>query len=281
MNITGARILSHLLDPKLFYPHSRNPNQTLWLSFSPQRSGQHLIISWLCTGIGNVLHFNHCRFFLSRFRLELQPLTGRRLLYQNEQATDDSGIQGRNKLQQSLKSIESVSDILYSMEDLSPEAQPFDALIEQNPAKQIIILRDPCNWIASSIKHGKSSKLKLESKIQLYKSLLRLALKSPESSNLTFINYQQFVANPEYRKKIANRLQLSYFEAAEETLSETPDFGGGSSFQNEIHTVEALFSRWKSFKNDPLFLEMIRDEELWELSENFFGTFPGMLELRP
>lgn len=281
MNITVARLLSNLVKPRLCDTGSDTLSQNLWFSFSPQRSGQHLIISWLCTGMGNVLHFNHCRFFLSGFGLELQPMTGRRALYQIEKSTDDSGIQGRKNLQLSLKGIGHVPNVLYSMEDLSPVMKPFDSLIETNHVKQIIILRDPCNWIASSIKHGKSSKSTLKWKVELYKSLLRLAQNSSESGNLTFINYQQFVVNADYRKKLSNRLHLSDFASAEKTLSEVPDFGGGSSFHNESHSIDALFSRWKSFKNDSMFLEIINDKELWSLSEKFFGAFPGMNELRP
>ncbi len=213
--------------------------------------------------------------------MELQPMTGRRVLYQHGLETKDSGIQGRHKLSESLVGLGDVPNILYSMEDLSPEMVPYDNLINLHETKLIIILRDPCNWIASSIKHGKSSESKMRTKIETYKSLLRLASNTSRSEQITFIDYKKFVQSKEYRTRIAEYLQLPYFEEAEKTLSNVPDFGGGSSFKNEGHDIDSLFSRWAAFKDDQLFLKLINDSELWELSEGFFGDFPGRKELEP
>ena len=76
-----------------------------------------------------------------------------------------------------------------------------------------------------------------------------------------------------YREKLSNKLGLADFENAETALTNTPDFGGGSSFESNENS--SFFTRWEKYRDNDMFRYLIEDKELIELSKIYFSELPG------
>lgn len=253
------------------------------LTFGMQRSGQHLVIGWICRNLGECIHFNHCRYVRDGLRVRLTPLTGRRSVYEKGELRDDSGAQGRTLFPGSLSGLKT-PNLLYSMEDMVPQ-RPLLRKMNIGPQVPIVvILRDPYNWLASALAHGLSSKVELLDKIVTYKTQIRLALGRAELEGYEVfaINYDRFVVDSVYRQVLAADLRLEFSDSAESSLRKIPDFGGGSSFSkagfDEAHR-SSVFRRWTGFVEDPFYRSAVADLELVELADAFFGDIPFRSEI--
>lgn len=252
-------------------PYNIKSTKTLYLSFAMQRSGQHLIIDWFCRGQEKITHLNHCRFYKRKSRILLSPMIGRTSIY-NDGNIIDSGKIGRFSNYKFLENNKAPSEkLIFTVEDYTNNAKFFESLIRKRTPIVFYILRDPANWLASSLAHQKHSLEQLRINIENLKYNLRQALCSDAPS----INYNRFVCDVSYRKKIASEFGLPSFDEAEKALSHTPDFGGGSSFSN--NDSSDFFSRWRKYENDSRFIKLLDDDELIELSKEYFGELPGPL----
>lgn len=271
-------IIKSLLPVRYSEPFDENYNQNILRTFGLQRSGQHLVIEWISRGLINAIHLNHCRFYPSGFSLVLTPITGRRVIYSKD-AVNDSGIQGRENFQSSLPPA-SYYNLLYSLEDVSLRDEMIQKLDRSFRSKTVLILRDPANWLASSIQHNRSSKENLLSKRNILIEYLEQAtlVKNHVRSNFVAINYNKFTIDHKYRKHIAERLNIVSFENAEKALNHIPNFGKGSSFSTS-HNINNTLERWKLFQNDPFFRYVLQDQYLVDLSTKFFGRVPGLSDL--
>lgn len=251
-------------------PYRANSGARLIFSFAMQRSGQHLIIEWLSRGLGSVLHLNHCRFYLKFFKRTLTPMTGRRLIYNNGELVDDSGIQGRKNYIKSLSRLPHCpKTLLYSMEDVDVESSSYQKLVQDYKSKKVFIFRDPANWLASSLAHGRHSNWKLSSNVAIYKKNIKFAMSSKDA---LIINYNYFISSKDYREEIASHFKEFNFINAEKSMENTPDFGGGSSFgESKGNTLE----RWKKYKDNEFFQRTMNDDELSKISREIFGIEPS------
>ena len=146
------------------------------VSFALQRSGQHLVIEWICRGfLSDIIHFNHCYFLLDGLcaSLDLTPFVGRRVIY-TESGIDDSGNQYIWNLSKSLPD-NLPKNIFYTVEDLSPDEYLYQRIISESNPTVILILRDPANWLASSIRHRTKNRKTLKSNIETFKKILEIA----------------------------------------------------------------------------------------------------------
>ena len=271
-------IIKSLLPVCYSKPFDQNYDQNIIRTFGLQRSGQHLVIEWISRGLIDVIHLNHCRFYPSGLSLVLKPVTGRRVIY-SEGTVDDSGIQGRNNFQSSLPS-KSYRNLLYSLEDVSLKDVMIQKLDQLFKTKTVLILRDPVNWLASSIQHNRSSKEALLRKRNILIEYLEQATLTKKyiKNNFVAINYNKFTIDPKYRQRIAEKLNLVSFEDAEKALNHTSDFGQGSSFKN-LSNANNTLERWKLFQDDPFFRYALKNQNLIDLSIDFFGNVPGLSEL--
>lgn len=260
-------------------PFNDDYGQEIIKTFGLKRSGQHLVIEWISRGLVNVIHLNHCRFFRSGFSYVLTPFAGRRVIY-SDGIVNDSGIQGRDNLNSSLPS-EPYQNLLYSIEDISLNDPMIQKLDESFSAKTILILRDPANWLASSLQRKKSSKQYLLKTRDILIEYLEQAtlVKSYTRGQCIAINYNKFIVDRRYREQLAQRLGLVSFENAEQAMKHTPSFGGGSSFKENSQNNNTL-ERWKHFQDDSFFRRTLNNKRLIDLSIEFFGMFPGLNEMK-
>ena len=196
------------------------------------------------------------------------PKTGRMRFYRDGEILD-SGKLGRRAIGQYAQSLDYPAE-LYSMEDIVPSDFAYRKLNNAYRVTPIIILRDPANWLASTLKFRKTTPGKARYKVARYERLLRLAIH--EGSKYQCIDFNRFVADVRYRERLASRLDMPFFKEAESALNEVPDFGGGSSFNGRSGvSVENVNQRWREFYNDPFFLSLLSSRRLRALALEFFG----------
>jgi hypothetical protein len=255
-------------------PHGPTCRSRLLTTFALQRSGQHLVIDWMCRGLIDALHVNNCRFARERLSLVLRPLMGRRVVYTSS-GIHDSGVQGIKAYRKSLPPT-TPNNLIYSLENQSLAHQAVRRLVARFDPYVIVILRDPANWLASSLRHGLQSKETLRGNIGILKEYLRIAdgLTASAENRVLAINFNRFTEDEAYRRTLADRIGLSSFDQAEEALQHTPDFGGGSSFKHVRGPSSGVSDRHLEYREDDFFQAALRDPELMTLAEAFFGTLP-------
>jgi hypothetical protein len=265
----------HKFLPVKYYSgeHDITANRVI-TSFALQRSGQHLVIEWLCRGfLNDTVHFNHCRFFREGLFASLTPVTGRRVIYAGS-SIDDSGVQGRMNLGESLPST-LPENLFYTVEDVSPNESMYQKITKRYHSTVILIIRDPANWLASSIRHGVKSHKQLKLNIETLKQILEIATQNYETTyqKIISIDYNEFSISRKYRSEIANKFDYFDMTKADVALERVSDFGGGSSFhglENE-KSPALLMERWREYENNGFFSTVLKDRKLFELSRKFFG----------
>jgi hypothetical protein len=261
------------------------PPRRLFLTLSMQRSGQHLIIRWLCQNLGDVVHFNFCHFQRSGLEMLLTPRTGRRVIYQGDDI-DDSGIQTASDLCRSLPSGQFAS-LLYSVEDHDPGDPLLRRVIQRyrQCTRVLVILRDPYNWLASTMKLRNEPLSALRRKVERYKRYLKCAMHDdwPFRCPVTVIKYDQFVLSEIYRRQLAKDLKFEVLPATELGLQDVPAFGGGSSFTGTRRTENhqaLVFERWRHCVDDPHYQALVQDPELTALGSALFPENPSLAPCR-
>lgn len=185
--------------------------------------------------------------------------------------------------------------LFYSYED-QPLSQIVDAQFEKkhdlylgksSKRYDVLILRDPFNLFASRLKmmDGLSGFHYLIQKISidLWISYAQEFLEETDYLNQkkVFINYNKWFCDQEYRKNLSQQLDLQFSDMG---LEKVKGQGGGSSFDKLNFTGKAtqmkVFERWHNVKDDPRFINIFKNEQLWDYSEKIFGKIPGTECLR-
>ncbi|MAS96513.1 MAG: hypothetical protein CMO55_25270 [Verrucomicrobiales bacterium] len=250
--------------------------KSIFVSFGLQRSGQHLMIEWICRGLlPDTLHLNHCVFFRDGLSFKLTPFNGRRVIYCNE-TIDDSGAQGQSDFNKSLP-YPSPQHLFFSLEDRSPEENDEKAFIKSHNPFLVFFLRDPANWLASGLRHGLHDPESLRDNKEILKLYLEIALKHKQlNSKYIDINYNRFCQDIQYRSKLSTCFKPFNFKHAEHALEKIAKFGGGSSFSNGATSSSNTFDRWRDYEHDETFRSILNDRKLLELSQNYFGDIPAI-----
>ena len=234
-------------------------------SFAMQRSGQHVIIDWICRGYPRAAHFNHCLKRKTGLGESVVPMG-----YSKYKLYSESGIVDKRL---DFKSVE-CNTIFYSFENWDLNDVLLDSLSDRFDTTNIIIVRDAFNWLASTVRHNTFKGADLRSRIDVLKCYYKEAIRvqEDESGRFVVVKYNDFISDSDYRKRIATRLGMDDYEIAEEALGIVPPEGGGSSFSGRKKpSQEALFNRWRKFVDDEEYRVLIRDPELLELNANLFG----------
>ena len=130
------------------------------------------------------------------------------------------------------------------------------------PPHMVVVIREFRNWVASCIRMTERDNKPVESEINektisLYENHITSFLENGDSESVTFILYDKWATDPEYRKQTCDKLGLTFTDAAKEQLS---IFGGGSSFDNMNFLKEAskmdVTNRYKTME-DNLFYKAI------------------------
>ncbi len=148
---------------------------------------------------------------------------------------------------------------------------------DSEDVRNIIVLRDPFNLMASRLPvHGQYIHI-LHPKefVKIYKKLAREVLgDTMYLTNLTFVCYNRWVTEENYRRDVGGELNLvgSYHEQYQRVVST----GGGSSFDQREYDGRAgqmkVFDRWKVYRDDYSLKVVARDEELMDLCSQLFGS---------
>jgi len=268
--------LKSLLPIKIELPQCKNIAASNYVTISLQRSGQHAIINWLGEQSGDLVHINHCRFERRGLTNWISPVNNRVIQYTSN-GKRDSGIQGRSGMLDFHSSIDSYSRLLFSFEDIDIEDLSLCKYVKGSKPVVILILRDPYNWLASSIRHEKSSEALLASKKgYLIKYLEQvLGIRNYLDQHCIDINYNRWVTEVNYREAVCTRLGIHFNIAADKSVMDIQEFGGGSSFDGlgsrggELHG--RIFERWKQYSSDEFYRGLLNDKYLADLAKAYFN----------
>ena len=278
----------NLLKFNLIYP-LEYCNQREFRIVGLMRTGNHVIINWLFSML------DEPKCFLNYVEPNRNPF-----IYFKRKGTLTQFPQvyfqkNRIKFEQ-LGLLRKKNALLYSYEDeyldkifTDKFALNHDRWVGKSRKKyNVLLLRDPFNLFASRLKREEKHKnrysLKDENErrhvIAIWKQYAREFL--GETNHLPeqkiMINYNEWITSDEYRSQLVNELQMNV-QKKDDVLEEFLEIGGGSSFNNEQKpTLEELLGRWKKYRNNSLFIEIFRDQELIELSNKIFGEIPGIRE---
>jgi hypothetical protein len=230
----------------------------IYLIFAMGRTGHHAIIEWIARQYpGQVTQLHNCRKRDYLKQGKLKPRIGKTSSWTNK---------GDKKA------------MIYNFEefdiDLVDEYNilDFDQVKKAKRVHTMLVLRDPYNWIASSLKIGGGFTNDIVDRVTLYKKYLKSAVDEINYSwNPIPFNYNKWFKSSNYRKKMAKRLCIREGDSG---LNFVPPNGGGSSFDKQSFKERAqqmnVLERWKQYKNNPKFKQVL-DEEIVDLSNQIFG----------
>ena len=233
-------------------------------TFGCIRSGQHAVINWICSQIGNITHLNNC----FRYEEKVYPKTGRFIVYRNSSKMDSGVIGIQTFLEQRQAEAYDNENLLFSFEN-----QPFttDLPAAFAPYVKIIIVRDVYNWL-SSVVH--SILLENLNAVGIYMEFWKDHLTEclNEESTVIDINYNDWFTSEDYRRKLSDRLESPRTDIG---LEEIGAFAGGSSFEGMARNGSAssmdVLNRWKAIEGLPG-LHMYLTDEIQDLNLRYFGN---------
>lgn len=272
----GAEIVKTFLPPP---PPSQIINQKEIRVIGLRRTGNHAIINWICKQQdGIVQHVNNV------------PINKNPYLHFYEgHARSNQYLKVKWKLKrESLGKFDKKDCLVYSYEDYGLQ-QITDPILEEKhdiyfgksaERYDVLILRDPFNLFASRLKSGYIDiKDPEKTATDLWISYAKEYLGETEflgGRKKVCINYNRWTVDPAYRHQIASELSLKFSDAG---INHIPRNGGGSSFEGLSFEGKAakmdVQNRWKHFANDPLYRELLNNQQLMAYSRRIFGEIPG------
>jgi len=245
-----------------------------------QRSGNHPIINWIGSQYPKkkVYLLNNIEPYKNPFKS-----LHRTIIFHNLH------LNKKNELKKPSKK----DCLIYSYEDI-PLEQISSTLSEKNHDKwlgksskryDVLILRDPFNLFASRLQReldNVGNKINISTDkgflIELWKQYAKeyLGLTNYLKNKKIIINYNRWFLDKNYRKHIANALDIPFTDKG---FNEVLEVGNGSSFDGlkyhlKTHKMNVL-KRWKKFHNNKKYKSLFKDLELIKLSNKIFGCFPG------
>ncbi len=301
------------------HPSERSPVNELELrAYGLQRSGNHAILYWIFEQfaggpvcfLNNVRHGDHDPYhnYKQRVLRGIDPgldterirRTPKRVLAFSYE--DDADMMATE------------TDFLASALDPRFEANRERYLLPAKVRRDILIIRDPFNFLASRLKKRDSlSGIKsVEVFMANWKRLAEkaLALVDNPREDTIVANYNRWVSDLSYRRELSRRLGGTFSDA---TMDHVTPFGGGSSFdlssqrlgpRDIIRNWRKLLDprrysrirfywarltapparkmrvteRWQALAGDPEFRKPFSDPGILALSESLFGEIPGTRE---
>ncbi|MDT0676619.1 hypothetical protein [Autumnicola musiva] len=247
------------------------------------RSGNHAIINWIINQLNGKYCFLNCTEPKYNPFLTARPLTEEGEVYQ-------TNIENFDLEKERQGNFTSKDYLLYNHEDcfLGPlektnKSQHKIWVGNSLHQRNIIILRDPFNLFASRIKSGLlrghypghgGKPISILTLQRIYKQHAREFLNGKYLKNKVLINYNSWTSSSQYRRQIAQDLEISF---SDEGFNEVTEVAGGSSFDGTSFSGKAqkmnLHDRWKKFAEDKEYWAMF-DSEMIELTKKIFGNIP-------
>ncbi len=258
---------------KFFRNFRRRTRERIIVVLAMRRSGHHAVVNQLCYQIGNVLHLNNCTINRNG---TIVPIMGGVRLY-DERGVMNTGAQSYEQYFKLMAEIKFMPNMVYSFEDAAISIN-FPKWVEPHRSyTTVCVVRDPFNWLASSLQHGGRMTDNTALRIKLWKKQVLQCL-SPDTypyGHFVDINYNRWVLDRTYRQQVSDRLGLDY---SEEGLNEVLKFGPGSSFDGTQFDGKAsemkVLERWKFYEHDEQYRSYFEDRELIDLSARYFEFNP-------
>ena len=214
-----------------------------------KRSGHHAIVYWIANNLsGKSVIYNDCRF----------GWKGRKLM-PNPAATPIMQI---GKLEE-----EAVDNHIYNIEDFDIcdldkyDFRNFHNICDNDYIQFILVLRDPFNWIASSLKTNSDISIEIDKRISLWLKQANLFFNKDVYQYIYRLNYNNWFISDEYKKELSKIFQLDSWE---NNINSTSPRGGGSSFdgmhmKNKAKDMKVL-DRWQYYQRTDKFATLFSSE---------------------
>lgn len=216
--------------------------------FAMKRSGQHAIIQWLIDQHDGALYFRNNILNSGR--------TNQRIIYRNVPEEDRIEDQQGNFCDKQC--------FMFNVEDpklgkVQKQLKKHDELPwgESKKIFKVLIVRDAYNLFASRLLKGRQiKKMKLffgkDAALQWMQHIDEYSGETCHLGNdLIKINFNRWFIDKQYRKRIAEQLELKFTDKGINTVS---SFGDGSSFDGLKYNGNAskmkVLERWKDVAND-------------------------------
>ncbi len=248
-----------------------------------KRTGNHAIINWVKSQhTGEVGFLNNVSANENPYRYKYENLQDN--FPKHRQAI-------KNYIQQAKGDFIKRDCLIYSYEDF-PLDQIASDKFERNHdlylgksaiRYDLLIIRDPFNLLASRLKTSSKVPYFLsvnshnQTMVDLWIDYAKEYLGETNylKHNKICINYNQWFADIEYRRQIAEKLQMEFSDAG---IDQVKSFGGGSSFERKQFNGKAssmdVLNRWQKVSDNSQYKEFFNQEVL-EYSEQIFGHIPG------
>ncbi|MBX2866041.1 MAG: hypothetical protein KTR27_21015 [Leptolyngbyaceae cyanobacterium MAG.088] len=249
-----------------------------------RRTGNHAVIEWIkAQQPGNIEHVNNVEARSNPYRYKFEHLIDyhpkhKKWAYQHYLPLSKGDFRHLDCLICSYEdqTLDSICDPFFErLHDIyvGKSRQRFD----------LLIVRDPFNLFASRLKSNmidiKSPRL---TAVDLWIQYAKEFLGDSQylKQNKILVNYNQFVTDINYRKKLSLALGLKFSDAG---IKRVASLGGGSSFDsqgmdgrgNEMRVLE----RWQHFEQDTTFRNIFQNPALLHYSKKIFGEIPGTAKL--
>ena len=259
------------------------------------RSGNHLFISWLISGINdnNIVYFNNIKptrlGFIEHEERGKEPLHKQLIINKYVITKDnvrkckfDDFITKKLATTKMCKllldnKLKKVNTMIISIENKT--SLIYDKIISIFPnCKQtypIMIIRDYLNLIASRLESEKKLTSPLPADSIYYftdnetiKWWIENYEYTKQKNTITF-NYNKFICYNKEKKSLAKKLDIDY-KKAKVTENKFGLLGFGTSFPNMDKTLKNYFSRYLIFINHPLISAALKNQELLNIIKNDF-----------
>ncbi len=238
-------------------------NEWEFIFFGMRRGGQHAIIHWLAC------HFDEPVWFVNDIKEFAKPVV----------PVDDTNVYAPDAFFAPVAEEsfwrEKKKVFFQSYEDKWIGKLDFKAneAVVGKSAKRtcILIMRDPFNIFASRIKKGDFVFKLTQTHVKMWIQHAREAIGDTSFlPNLLVISYNDWVSSEQYRRRLESLLGLPETDKGIDEI-----FGVGSSFDGKKYDGRAtqmdVLRRWRGFGAHKAYRQLIRRDDLWQLSRTIFG----------
>ena len=220
------------------------------------RSGHHAILRWMFYNMSTTkIFFNNCH-------------GSRGFHYVDVNSFSDS----RKKFD--LKKLKEFENILINFEHPNLKnwtTKDWGGLRKLGQPIDVIVLRDPFNWAASSMSK-KTFKQHVEIDMNLWKQHASEFIEAKHIPNGIPVGFNQWFSSHEYREEVASKLSISNNETLINKLATRSSFDG-RDFKDNAQNMKVL-DRWQQFKNNERFLSYVDRKDIRDLSQKIFEFDP-------
>lgn len=251
-----------------------------------RRSGQHAIINWLRNQInGRYCFLNNCDVGDNPFiKCQRESSLFNNSVIERSWAFWEQEKRGRlSKKGVLIYNYEDKSILDVASEDF--EAHRQDWLGESSRQTDILIMRDPFNLMASRFRwiYECGFMFNADDFTRILKTWKEHAHEFLGETNhlkqkLT-ISYNRWFCDLSYRKEIAENLGFRWNDDGMHEVAKWGPTVTGGSFDGLDYDGKAgqmkVLERWKKFADDPQYVRLFQDQEVFELSKRIFGEIEG------